>query len=325
MEDSHEGRQHCRFYENEYPKIDEVVMVEVKSIAEMGAYVSLLEYDNKEGMILLSELSRRRIRSIAKLIKVGRVEPVMVLRVDEEKGYIDLSKRRVSPEEAMVAEERYAKSRMVHTIVSHVAYLLKRNLLELNQKLTWPLYRKYGHAYDAFRQAASDPVAVFGEFNLDPELQDRLERDIKQRLKPNPHKVRADVEMKCYSFAGVQAIREAMRAAEACSTEECKVDIKLIAAPLYVLTTITHNKKEGIDALARAVDAAAAAISKPEFKGELVVKDKPRVVSAEDDRLLAEKMAELELANQEVDGDASNSDEGEEEGMAFNENADKIE
>lgn len=32
---------------------------QVKSIAEMGAYVSLLEYDNKEGMILLSELSRR--------------------------------------------------------------------------------------------------------------------------------------------------------------------------------------------------------------------------------------------------------------------------
>lgn len=36
----------------------------------MGAYVSLLEYNGIEGMILLSELSRRRIRSIAKLIKV---------------------------------------------------------------------------------------------------------------------------------------------------------------------------------------------------------------------------------------------------------------
>ena len=32
-------------------------MVNVRSIAEMGAYVSLLEY-NIEGMILLSELSR---------------------------------------------------------------------------------------------------------------------------------------------------------------------------------------------------------------------------------------------------------------------------
>lgn len=44
---------------------------QVKSIAEMGAYVSLLEYNGIEGMILLSELSRRRIRSITKLIKVS--------------------------------------------------------------------------------------------------------------------------------------------------------------------------------------------------------------------------------------------------------------
>jgi len=36
----------------------------------MGAYVGLLEYNGIEGMILLSELSRRRIRSITKLIKV---------------------------------------------------------------------------------------------------------------------------------------------------------------------------------------------------------------------------------------------------------------
>lgn len=77
----------------------------------MGAYVQLLEYENIEGMILLSELTRRRIRSVSKLIKVrrwnqvrwipnqqnhaqvGRIEPAMVLRVDEDKGYIDLSKR----------------------------------------------------------------------------------------------------------------------------------------------------------------------------------------------------------------------------------------
>ena len=44
--------------------------MQVKSIAEMGAYVALLEYNGIEGMILLSELSRRRIRSITKLIKV---------------------------------------------------------------------------------------------------------------------------------------------------------------------------------------------------------------------------------------------------------------
>src|ERR1700732_4383021 len=76
----------CRFYENQFPAVDELVMVQVRHIAEMGAYVKLLEYDNIEGMILLSELSRRRIRSINKLIRVGRNEVVVVLRVDKEKG-----------------------------------------------------------------------------------------------------------------------------------------------------------------------------------------------------------------------------------------------
>src|SRR5438034_2184614 len=78
----------CRFYENQFPAIDELVVVQVRQIAEMGAYVKLLEYDNIDGMILLSELSRRRIRSIQKLIRIGRNEVVVVLRVDKEKGEI---------------------------------------------------------------------------------------------------------------------------------------------------------------------------------------------------------------------------------------------
>ena len=76
----------CRYYPNKYPQVDEVVMVVVKSIAELGAYVELLEYNNIQGMILLSELSRRRIRSMNKLIRIDSVEPVVVIRVDEDKG-----------------------------------------------------------------------------------------------------------------------------------------------------------------------------------------------------------------------------------------------
>ena len=62
---------------------------------------------------MLSELSRRRIRSINKLIRVGRSECVLVLRVDKDKGYIDLSKRRVSPEDAKKCEEKYNKGKTV--------------------------------------------------------------------------------------------------------------------------------------------------------------------------------------------------------------------
>lgn len=118
----------CRMYESRYPEVDMAVMIQVKNIADMGAYVSLLEYNNIEGMILFSELSRRRIRSISSLIKVGRIEPVMVLRVDNERGYIDLSKRRVSEEDIQTCEERYNKSKLVHSIMRHVAETVGVNL-----------------------------------------------------------------------------------------------------------------------------------------------------------------------------------------------------
>jgi translation initiation factor 2 subunit 1 len=134
----------------------------------MGAYVKLLEYDNIDGMILLSELSRRRIRSIQKLIRVGRNEVVVVLRVDKEKGisgkqglfaqrkliasgYIDLSKRRVSPEDIVKCEERFNKGKMVASIMRHVAEKTKTPMETLYQDIGWPLNKKYGHAVDAFK------------------------------------------------------------------------------------------------------------------------------------------------------------------------------
>lgn len=103
----------CRMYAKEHPSADEVVMVQVEQIAELGAYVTLLEYKNVKGMILASELTRRRIRSMNRVIRVGRMEAVVVLRVDTEKGFIDLSKRRVTPGEVTLARDRYARSRQV--------------------------------------------------------------------------------------------------------------------------------------------------------------------------------------------------------------------
>lgn len=53
---------------------------------ELGVYVKLLEYDDIDGMILPGELSRRRIRSMQKIVRIGSDEPVVVIRIDKEKG-----------------------------------------------------------------------------------------------------------------------------------------------------------------------------------------------------------------------------------------------
>lgn len=68
-------------------------------------------------------------------------------------GYIDLSKRRVTPEDIIKCEEKYNKSKAVHSILRHVAEKNDMPLQDLYESIGWPLYKKFGHAYDAFKMA----------------------------------------------------------------------------------------------------------------------------------------------------------------------------
>ncbi|KAI0075052.1 hypothetical protein K474DRAFT_1685472 [Panus rudis PR-1116 ss-1] len=346
-----------RYYEQRYPEVDELVMVQVRQIAEMGAYVKLLEYDNIEGMILLSELSRRRIRSIQKLIRVGRNEVVVVLRVDKEKGYIDLSKRRVSPEDITKCEDRYMKSKTVASILRHVASKVayigaegeqgskdadaaqeehqqekKRNrrarkehhdddapvpeeggaapssneeerLEQLYEKIAWPLGKKYGHPYDAFKLALTEPDVVFASLP-EPVPQSTINilvQTIARRLTPQPIKLRADIELTCYTPAGIDAIKKALRAGEQQSNEAVPIKAKLVAPPLYVLSTNATDKYAAVDRLERAIESIQNTIEGQ--GGSLVVKMKPKAVSETEEQDLAQLMAKAGQENAEVSGD----------------------
>lgn len=290
--------------------MDSFVMVNVKQIAEMGAYVKLLEYDNIDGMILLSELSRRRIRSIQKLIRVGRNEVVVVLRVDKEKGYIDLSKRRVSPEDVIKCEERYNKSKMVHSILRHVAEKINTPIEELYQDIGWPLNKKYGHAVDAFKLSITNPD-VWNEVTFrNNVIKDELQTYIGKRLIPQPTKVRADVEVTCFGYDGIDAVKAALRTAEAKNTAETQVKVKLVSPPLYVLTSQTLDKNVGIQVLEDAIKEINTSITSA--GGLCQVKMAPKAVTENDDAELQALMDKRERENQEVSGDEdeSESDEG---------------
>jgi translation initiation factor 2 subunit 1 len=295
----------CRFYENQYPEIESVVMVNVRNIADMGAYVSLLEYNNIEGMILLSELSRRRIRSINKLIRVGRNEVVMVLRVDQEKGYIDLSKRRVTPEDVAACEDRFNKAKAVHGVLRHLADRRGLYLEELYKQIGWPLYRKYGHAYDAFKLALSEEDCQddpFQELEIPQEIKDELKAYIRRRLAPQPVKIRADIEVSCFAYEGIDAIREALYAGIACGSENTPIKIKLIAPPIYVMSTTTLDKDAGIALLNKAIDTITEVITSK--GGKLDIKMAAKAVSIKEETELQAMMDRLALENVETDGDA---------------------
>lgn len=154
-------------------------------------------------------------------------------------GYIDLSKRRVSPEDVEKCTERFSKSKAVNSILRHVADLLKyetdEQLEELYQKTAWYFEEKHKNktaAYDIFKQAVLEP-SLLDECNLDDNTKTVLLNNIKRKLTSQAVKIRADIECACYGYEGIDAVKTALFAGLEASTEEIPIKINLIAPPLY--------------------------------------------------------------------------------------------
>jgi translation initiation factor 2 subunit 1 len=103
-----------------------------------------------------------------------------------------------------------------------------------------------------------------------------LMAQMRKRLTPQPIKVRADIEVTCFNYEGIDAIQRALLAGQAVSSEDTTVRIKLIAPPLYVMTTSTLDKVAGLKSLNDAIEQIKFNIEKE--GGQLTIKTAPKVL-----------------------------------------------
>jgi len=131
-----------------------------------GAYVHLLEYNDLEAFLLYSEVSKQRIKSVKKFIRVGATEIMEVRRVDNKSRSVDVTRKTVKPNEASTAMENFKASKKVHAIMRAVAVKLKTPVEEIYEQWGWDLYDKYEHAFDAFRIAMQNPEQVYSKIDI---------------------------------------------------------------------------------------------------------------------------------------------------------------
>ena len=184
---------------------------------ENGAYAVLLEYENMEGYLLSTEVTKKRVKLVNKYMKVGKQEPMMVIRVDREKRYIDLSKKKVLAADAASTEMIFKKAKMVHNILKQMAVKIGPDctLLSLYEQFGWDLYDMYGHAFDAFRLIMTDKEAVFNEIDISEEEKKILFDAISRKMAPTPIKLRADFELTCFTYEGIDALKAALLTSKA--------------------------------------------------------------------------------------------------------------
>lgn len=84
------------WHKNEYPEPDDIIIGYINKIEDTGLSVFILDYQKKEALMPLQELSRKKISSIRTLFKEGDIKPLLVLRVDNKKGFIDLSNKYIN-------------------------------------------------------------------------------------------------------------------------------------------------------------------------------------------------------------------------------------
>lgn len=241
----------CRYYHKEFPEIEDVVLVQVKSLSDVGAYVTLLEYGKVEGMIQISEMSNRRIRSISKLTRVGNIEACLVLRVDAERGYIDLSKKRVHGEDVIKAKEAFAKAKTVHGIMRHVATIVHKDLSSICSLISWALYKDLGpvKTYDTLRRMVHEQNSNIvtslcpSELKNQNDVIDALLSAASRKLTPHEVRVRAIFDLTSFSSDGVLAIKDSVAAVKAESNTHQQLVIKVISSPQFLIETTGIGKE----------------------------------------------------------------------------------
>ncbi|RUP48831.1 translation initiation factor 2, alpha subunit [Jimgerdemannia flammicorona] len=152
---------------------------------------------------------------------------------------------------------------------------------------------------------------------MTPEVREELLNNIKRRMTPQPVKIRAreydrliacvELDVRCTGIDGVEAIKSSLAAGEACSTDEVPIKVTYLAAPYYVLTADALDKKQGFDAMERALNEIKNTLEQYRWSRFKIEKE-AKLVSETDDRDFAALMAKAEKENEMVSGD---EDEGE--------------
>ena len=258
-----------RSYENFYPTVEDVAIVLVKEIIEMGAYVHLLEFDNTEGMLMISEISRRKIRSLNKLIKVGKTEAVMIIRVDYEKGYIDVSKRQIAENEIYYMEKKWSYTKNINSLLSNLSRCVVLDCEDSKLRWVWPLYRKYGHAIKGIKKSLIDSKKALISLEIFQQEEQNLHKILKKKIvKPN-NNISVEFELFVFSKNGVKLTRKLIEK-EIDVFGQKQIEVRSIVHPLFLISLLNEKKKTAIKIMIKCLTNISQYIKKK--NGNLIVK-----------------------------------------------------
>ncbi len=250
----------------EWPEPGDLIIATIQSVTDYGAYAKLDEYD-KQGLLHVSEISSSWIRNIRDFVREGQKLVLKVLRVDAEKGHIDLSLRRVTKREKIEKMMLWKKERKAEALVRDVAERLKMPSNEVYEKAGAIVEKEYG-LYDGFEKAAREGSEVLTKIGVPENLANAFVEIAQERINVPVVIVKGVLEASCPKPNGVELIKDAFAEAKKTErTKNAKVRFYVIAAPKYAVEVVVDSYKHGDEVLEKVSEAVVSNLKKSGGQG----------------------------------------------------------
>ena len=241
-----------------FPNEGELVLCTITRIQTHGVFVNIDEYA-KQGMIHISEIAPGRIRNMRDFVKEGKVVVCSVLKINQERGYIDLSLRRVSDTQRRNKINAIKQEQKAEKIIDHLAKELKRDIKELYREISEKVFQKYISIYGCFEDVVTEKTSV-SELGINKGYSKRLEELVKERIKPPVVYIGGKLSISSYEPNGVEIVKLSLKKAEEKGKDA--LDIKYLGGGKYQLLVKAEEYKEAEKILKESIEAAEHAVKK---------------------------------------------------------------
>ena len=144
----------------DWPEEGELVVCSVTNVKNFGAFVSLDEYEAKEGFIHIAEVSSGWIKYIRDYVREGQKVVCKVLRVDKDKGHIDLSLKAVNEHQRREKIQEWKNEQKAENLLGIVAKRLEKEPRACWDEFGYDLLDSFGTLYRAFEECVLDERAL---------------------------------------------------------------------------------------------------------------------------------------------------------------------
>jgi translation initiation factor 2 subunit 1 len=244
----------------EFPEEGDLVVVTVREVKNFGAFVTLNEFNNKEGFIHITEVASGWVKYIRDYLKEGQVQVCKVLRVNPAKGHIDLSFKQVNEHQHRLKIQEWKNEQKAEKLFEILTEKLNLNIDSAYQDFGFRLIDTFGTLYGAFEECTINPSCLD-----DHEFKGSWTAHFIQLAKDNisPPFITIDgyLEMSCPTSDGIIPIKNALLEANK-ADDDIEIMVQYVSAPRYRLHVRAMDYKIAEEALRNAANRALEYIKK---------------------------------------------------------------